>query len=83
MVGIHSPYETIDDDNVRTVYIDERQGLLHHYRVLNVSPDDKKQKYIEDKWADRYDDAISARIEAGECAIKTHLLSRSRFALNS
>jgi hypothetical protein len=75
MVGIHFPYETIDDDNVQTVYVDERRGLLHHYKVLNVSSNDKDKKYVEDKWADQYSDFLSDRIEARRRAIKIDLKS--------
>ena len=65
MMGIHFPYELIDNDKrVRTVYVDERTALVHHYRQWsNLDNPQRKPRIITDRWMDRYVEEIAAAVD--------------------
>lgn len=74
MIGIHFPYEVIDSDKVKTIYVDERVGLLHHYRAWsNLDDPARETKLIIDRWMDHYHDSITQRIRHRRRAIEDFL----------
>lgn len=79
MIGIHFPYEVIDSAKVKTVYVEEKTALLHHYRPWSNLDDPRQEpKIITDRWMDRYVDNVTHRIDLRRRAILDSLRTTSR-----
>jgi hypothetical protein len=75
MSGIHFPYEFIDHW-VETIYIDEENGLLQHYRTMDgdfLGP----PEIVTDRWMEQYSGDIARRVHERRQSI-LHFLRTKR-----